>query len=152
MPNLQPDHVSSKRTVVLVGCVKSKQPRPALAKDLYISDLFRARRRFAERFGHSWFILSALHGLVDPEQSLAPYEKVLTVGESRRWADRVFVALSPQLQAGERVVLVAGGPYRKYLMPQLRQAGYDVEAVLAGVPVIQVHVRRLNEAVERGDW
>ncbi|SMB85153.1 DUF6884 domain-containing protein [Deinococcus hopiensis] len=142
----------ASRTIVLVGCVKSKQSQPTLAKDLYTSSLFQARRRFAERFGERWFILSALHGLVDPEQHLAPYEQVLKAGESRRWAEQVFTALGPQLQSGDRVVLAAGGHYRKSLIPKLKQAGHEVEAVLTDVPGIQVQVRRLNEAAQRGDW
>lgn len=152
MPNPHPDRASASRTVVLVGCVKSKQSQPTLAKDLYTSSLFQARRRFAERFGDRWFILSALHGLVDPEQSLAPYEQVLTAGASRRWTEQVFTALRPQLQATDRVVLAAGGHYRKYLVPKLEQAGHEVEAVLTDVPGIQVQVRRLNEAAQRGHW
>lgn len=152
MTDTQSDPASGGRTVVLVGCVKSKQTKTVAAKDLYTSDLFLARRRFAERFGDQWFILSALHGLVDPEQSLAPYEQVLTAGESKRWAERVFASLKPQLREGDRVVINAGGNYRKYLVRHLQQAGYEVEAVLTTVKGIQVQVRQLNEAVERDHW
>ena len=152
MPKQEPQSSQAGRTVVLVGCVKSKQASAVAAKDLYTSDLFLARRRFAERFGDQWFILSALHGLVDSEQTLAPYEQVLTAGESKRWAERVFAALKPKLHNGDRVVLAAGGNYRKYLARLIQQAGYEVEAVLTDVPGIQVQVRRLSEAVERGHW
>lgn len=93
------------RTVVLVGCVKSKQQTAVPARVLYTSSLFLARRRFAEHFSDRWFILSALHGLVDPEQTLAPYEQVLTAGESREWARRVFASLEPHLQEEDRVVI-----------------------------------------------
>ena len=63
--------------IVLVACVKSKGTRPAAAKDLYISALFRKERAYAERAGVPWFILSAEHGLVAPDEWLAPYERYL---------------------------------------------------------------------------
>lgn len=43
----------------------------------YSSDLFHKERAFAERSRLSWYILSAEHGLVFPEQWLAPYERYL---------------------------------------------------------------------------
>ncbi|HWO69164.1 MAG TPA: hypothetical protein VNP94_00195, partial [Actinomycetota bacterium] len=42
----------------LVGCVKSKRARPAPARDLYTSPLFRGARRFVERSCDRWFVLS----------------------------------------------------------------------------------------------
>jgi hypothetical protein len=63
--------------VALVSCVKSKQNQPAPAKDLYTSPLFRNLRKYAEDNTDRWYILSAEHGLVDPDQILAPYEKTL---------------------------------------------------------------------------
>ena len=54
--------------VGLVGCVKKKGSSPAPAGDLYISPLFIGRRRFVEASCDRWFILSALHGLLDPDQ------------------------------------------------------------------------------------
>jgi hypothetical protein len=64
--------------IVLVACVKSKETRPAAAKDLYISALFRKERAYADCAGVPWFILSAEHGLVAPDEWLAPYERYLT--------------------------------------------------------------------------
>jgi len=63
--------------IVLVACVKSKGTRPAAAKDLYISALFRKERAYAECAGVPSFILSAEHGLVAPDEWLAPYERYL---------------------------------------------------------------------------
>ena len=60
-----------------MACVKSKGTRLAAAKDLYISALFRKERAYAECAGVPWFILSAEHGLVEPDEWLAPYERYL---------------------------------------------------------------------------
>jgi len=67
--------------VVLIGCVKGKLDRPAPARDLYISDLFALRRRYAEASGHPWGVLSALHGVLDPDRVIAPYDWTI----AQRW-------------------------------------------------------------------
>ena len=56
----------------LVSCVKSKLPRPAPAKELYTSDLFRKERAVVEAEGWPWFILSAQYGLVHPGTEIEP--------------------------------------------------------------------------------
>jgi hypothetical protein len=57
--------------VVLVGCVKTKLPHAAPARDLYTSSLFRGRRRYAEQTQRPWFILSARWGLLAAEEVAA---------------------------------------------------------------------------------
>jgi len=64
----------SATTVVLVGCSGSKLDHAAPAKDLYTSPLFKKCRAYAEALGVEWAILSALHGLVLPDQVLEPYD------------------------------------------------------------------------------
>ena len=63
--------------LLLVTCVKSKTTSPAAAKDLYVSPLFRKARAYAERSELPWFIVTAEHGLVQPDEWLAPYERYL---------------------------------------------------------------------------
>jgi hypothetical protein len=58
--------------VILLGCVKLKIDHRAPAKELYRSPLWSGRRACAEASGHPWLILSAMHGLVDPEARLDP--------------------------------------------------------------------------------
>ena len=65
--------------VAFVACCKTKLDHPAPAKDLYQSSLFTLTRRYVEReiqksSFHGWFILSALHGVVEPDQVLEPYD------------------------------------------------------------------------------
>ena len=76
-------------TICLVSCVSVKGATPAAAKDLYQSSWFRKARLFVESIGSDWFILSAKHGLVHPDNMIAPYEHTLnTMGASERrdWA------------------------------------------------------------------
>lgn len=79
--------------LLLVGCVKRKLDRPAPARDLYTSALFRKERDYAERSRLRWYMLSAEHGLVAPETVLAPYDLRLTrtpQAYRREWGERVL--------------------------------------------------------------
>lgn len=72
--SLRPPSSPTAADVVLVGCVKSKRSSAAPAKDLYTSDYFGKMRAYAESTGVPWFILSAQHGLVAPDEWLEPYD------------------------------------------------------------------------------
>lgn len=115
--------------LVLVSCVKSKLSHAAPARDLYTSHWFTLTRNLVETAGVQWFVLSALHGLVDPKKIVAPYElslRTLGVSERRLWAARVLDKLLPVARQHPRVVIFAGQRYREFLVEPLRQAGPDV--------------------------
>jgi len=109
---------SPATTLHLVSCVPRKRDQPVAAKDLYCSDWFRKARAYVEMNGGPWQILSAEHGLVDPDSVIGPYEKILTkmgVAERKAWAARVLEQLRPILAAVDRVVFLAGARYREFL-------------------------------------
>jgi hypothetical protein len=119
--------------VALVSCVKSKRPEPAAAKDLYTSELFRRFRRYAETTADRWYILSAEHGLLDPEQIVAPYERTLNrmaLADRLSWANRVQAQLKDTVPANAEVVILAGQRYREYLVPFLQSRGHSVNIPL----------------------
>ena len=62
----------------LVSCGAHKQPFPAPGEFLYTSQLFRRSRAFAVETMDRWFILSAEHGLLSPEEIVSPYDKALS--------------------------------------------------------------------------
>lgn len=79
-------------TVGLVSCCKPKLEQPAPARDLYLSPLFRMSVEVCEQRFDEWAILSAKHGLVDPDQVVSPYDESLTsmpAARRRDWARRV---------------------------------------------------------------
>jgi hypothetical protein len=123
----------------LVSCVKSKLPHPAPARDLYTSALFRGARCSVERSCDGWFILSAEHGLVSPDEVLEPYEKTLTTAspaERRRWSQRVLDELRRELgdMHGHTFEIHAGVAYANFgLTDGLEQAGALVELPLEGL-------------------
>src|SRR5438477_185305 len=105
--------------VGLVGCVKKKGPVAAPAGELYVSPLFVGRRRFVTASCDRWFILSALHGLLDPGEVIEPYDTSLVsvgVGERQRWAERVLASIDTVFGdvAGVVFEVHAGGAYRDF--------------------------------------
>ena len=122
----------------LVSCVGQKRAAPVCAKDLYMSDWFKKARRYVERAGSPWFILSAEHGLVNPESVIAPYEKTLNtmgVAERRDWAARVIADMELRLPDCEEIVLFAGARYREFLMDYLQRRAGRVVVPLEGLRI-----------------
>jgi hypothetical protein len=129
------------RRIGLIGCVKEKAADVLPAKDLYISALFRGRRSFVERSCDSWWILSAEHGLVHPDEVLAPYDTAmgqLGVGARRTGSERVMQSLGAQVQpsAGDIIELHAGREYRESGLCQALQArGCTIEVPTLGLGI-----------------
>lgn len=116
----------------LVGCVKTKRSVTTAAKDLYDSPLFHGQRQTVETSCDRWYILSAKHGLLDPETEVAPYEEAL-YGTSRHhkrsWSRRVLAELREELGDldGMHFEVHAGQDYYAHgLVEGLRKAGATV--------------------------
>ena len=128
--------------IVLVGCVKSKLSHAAPAKDLYTSALFRKERAYAEMAAELWFILSAEHGLVAPDQVLQPYELRLSTTPSsyrKDWGVRVVQQLQDTAGSlgGRTIEVHAGSAYVEPLRVELTQAGAHLVEPLAGLTLGQ---------------
>jgi hypothetical protein len=129
---------SSSNTVYLVSCVSKKRGAASAARDLYISDLFRKARQYAERSGCPWYILSAEHGLVSPDQVISPYDRTLNtmaLGERRAWADCVARRLAEVVPNLSRVVFLAGKRYREFLKPHLEERGVTTSVPMEGLQI-----------------
>ena len=129
-------------TLLLVACVKEKRPVPAAARDLYLSPLFRKERAYAERSGLPWFILSAEHGLVAPDEWLAPYERYLpdTPAAFRQawgtWVVERLDLLAGPLRA-QIIEIHAGSAYIDPLRGHLATKGVSIAEPLAGLTMGQ---------------
>lgn len=124
--------------MVLVGCVKSKLDRPAPARELYTSALFRKQRAYAEATGVPWFVLSAEYGLVEPTRMIEPYELHLaSTSRAYRtgWGRRVVDDLAAKLGGlGSLVIEIhAGAAYVEALRDGLAGAGATIVEPLAGL-------------------
>lgn len=63
----------------LVSCTKSKKSETCKPGELYTeSDLFKKMKNYAAENHEDWFILSAKHGVLDPEgEEIKPYNLTL---------------------------------------------------------------------------
>lgn len=120
----KPQPTKPRTTIVLISCSKSKLDKPAPARELYTGQLFQKAVAWAERQGHQWFVISALHGLVTPNQTIAPYDYSLKDRRGSReresWA---HLAISSQLtihvSKGSHAFLIMPELYRRFIEPQL---------------------------------
>ena len=105
-----------KHPIVLVSCVKSKRTVPSKARDLYTSPLFKKMMRYALSLEpKEIFILSALHGLLDLDKVILPYEKTLNnmkVKDRKDWSEEVIASLEERCDLqNDEFVLLAGRKY-----------------------------------------
>jgi hypothetical protein len=125
----------------LVGCGKRKLRHAAPAQELYVGPLFRGRRAYVDRTCSRWFILSAKHGLVDPEQVLEPYDMTLddaSAEERRRWSRWVIGELHARLGnlASKTFEAHAGVNYLDFgLVDQLEREGARVYRPAKGLSI-----------------
>lgn len=127
------------RTLVLVACVSQKADCAKRAGELYISDWFVKARRYARMTGNM-MILSAEHGLLDPNEWIEPYDTTLnTMGAAGRntWAGNVINQLEEFLAGRDydRVIVLAGRNYRDGLMDYLSFRIGNVEVPLEGLGI-----------------
>jgi hypothetical protein len=126
------------RTVFLVSCVSEKKRQAAKAKALYQSQWFRFARQYVELNGDEWNILSAEHGLLDPEAIVEPYDVSLNSqgrAERKKWSERVAQQIETTYDAPTRFVFLAGRKYREDLIPVLHQRGHVCEVPMRGLGI-----------------
>jgi hypothetical protein len=126
--------------VGLVGCASQKLQRPAPARELYVSQLFRKASAYAEATCDRWYILSAKHGLVHPDTVLEPYDVRLGTNHPgtppiHQWGAMVKEQLAAELAGLENVTLIAlaGEQYRV----AVRGVPWPVEIPMQGLGIGQ---------------
>lgn len=120
----------------LVACVKTKRKSRTPAKDLYVSSLFTKSRAYVESRHGRWRILSAKHGLVDPDRVIGPYELTLNtmgIADRRKWATGVLEKLSKVDPQPRQIVMLAGTRYREHLIPELQRRGIEIIIPMEGL-------------------
>ena len=112
--------IDDRPYLVLIACCKRKGAVEAQARYLYQGTLFKLSYRYAEHavalHGGNIRILSALHGVLRPDQRIAPYEYSLyDMAKSQRqaWGQQVYDALAEQalLDDDPQIVVLAGKLY-----------------------------------------
>lgn len=148
-------------TIALVACAKTKLAAPAPARELYASPLFRLTSQLVDAAPEyfAWYVVSAKHGLVDPDETVERYDVTLAAlrpAEREQWARRTAGDLAARYKdalargVDVQVDLYAGALYRRALVPHLARAGFRVRAPLAGLRIGQ-QLAWLNRALERAE-
>lgn len=118
-------------TYGLVACCATKANKACVAKDLYVSPLFRMSRQWIERQGVPWFILSAKYGLLDPSRIVEPYNLTLSQlsrQQRQQWSRHVHQQIVAA--TGDATLLVLAGSL--YLGAT---KGFRVIDPLQGLPI-----------------
>lgn len=111
--------MSTAYRVGLVGCASEKPTRPAPARQLYVSRLFRKASACAVQTCDRWYVPSAKHGLIRPYDVIEPYDMRLGTNDRtsppiHQCADRVREQLTLELAGIDNggLIALAGEQYR----------------------------------------
>lgn len=118
-------------TAGLVSCTSAKSADPRPPESLYMESVFfRKGRRYCEQFHDSWYVLSAKHGLLEPDgPGIEPYDLALSdldADERRDWASDVAAELRRRNLTAERLVIHAGKDYYEPLLAALGDVEYGI--------------------------
>lgn len=124
--------------VGLVSCTDAKRTEPSRPSELYDeSALFRKASAYAGRNYDEWFVVSAKHGLLEPDgPRVEPYDVTLSdldAEERRAWAADVAADLRERLPASATIELHAGAAYAEPLVPELDE--FTCEVPLDGLRI-----------------
>lgn len=127
----------NRKTIVLISCVSQKLNHKARAKDLYTSPLFKKNLQYARSLSpDKIFILSALYGLLEPDDEIAPYNVTLNemrADEIKAWSARVVAQLKAKTDiTTDEFIFLAGANYRKYLIPYITHYQIPMEGLQIG--------------------
>lgn len=145
----------------LVSCSSQKLDRPAPARKLYCSPMFRRSLAYAEARCERVYVLSAALGLVELSQRVEPYD--LRIGgkkERAAWGRRVAGTLIDRHGREVDYLVLAGADYAVPLATALRTydghngerwTGVATERILQPLAKMQVgqRLRWLNEQLAR---
>ena len=95
-----------KARVAFIACGKKKKRIPCSAGEMYQGILFKKTMIYCKQNFNpdSIFILSAKHGLLQPDTIIKPYDETLntkTLEEKEEWSLRVKKQIKTQLLCGE---------------------------------------------------
>lgn len=133
--------------VALVACGKAKVDHPAPARAFYTGSLFRSTRDLVDTTYDAWWILSARHYLVHPDDILQPYEASLTNAPDEfidTWTNHVDSALrcgrpgyGKWTQHGGllTVDIYAGRNYADPLVKKWERLSWEINLPLEGLQI-----------------
>lgn len=147
--------------IAIVGCgaAKADVEEAVPAKDLYSSSYFSLKRELSEETCDAWYILSAKHGVISPDEEIEPYDASLDpssdsyIGdyEAGKWAVRVSRSLSMHLSFWNpysSLVLLAGQDYLKHIDESVYQQVRAVERPFEDTDGIMEQMQLLRHEID----
>lgn len=129
------------KTLGLVSCTKKKRSVTCTVREMYSSSqLFSKAYAYAVTNYDEVMILSAKHGLIDPDTVIEPYDATLNkMGkeERRKWAEGVNKQIYDRYFGTDMrfVFFHAGLRYREFLIPSLEMNGFECRVPLEGLGI-----------------
>jgi cytoplasmic iron level regulating protein YaaA (DUF328/UPF0246 family) len=117
--------------IALISCVAKKESYATVAKDLYISPLFKKAYSYAKKQKvDKIFILSARYGLLREDKIIEPYNETLkdkSIHERKNWAKNVLNELSKETDLKrDKFLILAGKKYREFIIEELGTENYEI--------------------------
>jgi hypothetical protein len=120
----------------LISCSKSKGGHRDLARNMYVSPLYRKSVMVAEGWGISFSILSAKHGLLNPDDMIEPYDLTLK-GASKQfksdWAKKVDEQIRTSIERQKHLIVLAGDDYYTPLVEAGKDSPLNFLAPMRGI-------------------
>ena len=125
----------------LISCTKKKSNIRCVAKNMYLpSNLFKKAWGYAKKHYDKTFILSAKHGLLEPNSIIEPYNETLNNKSKKErllWSTRIFKSLNEFIEIEDEIYFHAGLKYREFLEPLLLKMGIKCFSPLEGLGIGQ---------------
>jgi hypothetical protein len=122
--------------VVLIGSAGGTASAPLPAARLFESAGFARARDHAAASGHPWFVVTAKHGLLDPDDVVAPFDLQLgdqSIGYRTAWGEWVVAQLGDRLRLEGVTLEVHGGvDFAQPLRGPMARRGGSVDLQLPG--------------------
>jgi hypothetical protein len=146
--------MSKQKTIVLLSCVATKLPKPAPARELYNSPLFKRSLSYALTLDpDDIVILSAKYYVIPLDKVIAPYDKTLLnmpKDEANEWGVKVLSILADKYNLEEdKFIILAGEKYRKYITPQMNHWIAPLKGLRIGQQLAW-YVKKLAKNVKEG--
>ena len=127
----------TRKSVVLIACVKTQLPFRAPANELFTSPLFRYSLRYAETLNPDHiFVLSARYGLLELDDVVDPYDVAMnqkTPEEREDWCNGVLEQLREKCDLKrDEFVILAGVNYRECLIDHMKYVEIPMEGLNLG--------------------
>ena len=115
-------------------------------------DPFTVQRRYAERFGDAWVILSAKYGFLDPDDLVAGPYNVTFKRRSSGPIDSAVLRRQVREQGLDhfnQVIVLGGADYRARVKEAFASTSVQLHCPFAGLP-LGPSLHAVNEAVSSG--